>query len=164
MSNGTQQSPDYATISQRWQERSTQLTALAEFVMDSPLRTATGAAEPELHMHIPVMLQLRDRTLRVPSMKTLSPIPAVIIALSADAVHCALRRERLPEDFSGAAYRVLAEFSFGRVKVIDAELTVTHTRNQVPDLVRFTASFLRLAPEVRVAIRRRARRQASRAR
>ncbi len=164
VANGSQLTLDHTDIVQRWQDRSQRLTALAEFVTSSPLRTATGPTEPQLHTHIPMTLQVRDRTLRLPSMKTLSQIPATIIALSADTVTFTVRQADLPDDFSGETYRLLGEFSFGRMTEVDAELTLVQTRTQFPHLLRITASFLRLAPEVRLAIRRQARRQTAKSR
>lgn len=164
VANGTQLTLDHTDIVQRWQDRSQRITALAEFVAGSPLRTVTGPTEPQVNTHIPMTLQLRDRTLRMPSIKTLSPIPATIIALSADTVTLTVRQAELPNDFSGETYRLLVEFSFGRMPEVDAELTLVQTRTQFPQLLRITASFLRLAPEVRLAIRRQARRQAAKVR
>ena len=164
IANGTQLSLDHIDIVQRLQDRTNRITALAEFVAGSPLRTATGPTEPQVDAHIPMALQLRDRTLRMPSIKTLSPISATIIALSADTATFTVKPADLPDDFSGTVYRLLAEFSFGRLREIDAELTIVHTRTQFPQLLRITASFLRLAPEVRLAIRRQAHRQVAKSR
>jgi hypothetical protein len=164
VANGTHLTLDHTDIIQRWQDRTNRLTALAEVVAGSPLLTATGPTEPQLTTHMPMTVQLRDRTVWMPSIKTLSPITATIIALSADTVTLTVRQADLPDDFSGETYRLLAEFSFGRITEIDAELTIVQARTQFPHLLRITASFLRLAPEVRLAIRRQARRQTSKAR
>ena len=164
VANGSQLTLDHTDIMQRWQDRTNRITALAELVAGSPLLTVTGPTEPQLSAHISMQLQLRDRAVRLPSIKTLSPIPATIVALSADTVTFTIRQADLPDDFSGDTYRLLGTFSFGRITDIEGELTLVHTRPQFPQLLRITTSFLRLAPEVRLAIRRQARRHTAKAR